>query len=52
MKVLVAGACAVTGRSVARSLRASKVFGSDLELIGTDIDVNMYGFYEKLNDRI
>ena len=52
MKVLVAGACAVTGRSVARSLRASKVFGADLELIGTDIDVNMYGFYEKLYDKI
>ena len=52
MKVLVAGACAVTGRSVARSLRASKVFGADLELIGADIDVNMYGFYEKLYDKI
>ena len=52
MKVLVAGACAVTGRSVARSLRASKVFGPNLELIGTDIDVNMYGFYEKLYDKI
>lgn len=52
MRVLVAGACAVTGRSVARSLRASKVFGSDLELIGTDIDVNLYGFYEKLYDKI
>ena len=48
MKVLIAGACAVTGRSVARSLRASKIFGSDLELVGTDIDVNLYGFYEKL----
>lgn len=52
MKVLIAGACAVTGRSVARSLRASKIFGSDLELVGTDIDVNLYGFYEKLYDKI
>lgn len=25
MKVLITGACAVTGRSVARSLRASKI---------------------------
>ena len=52
MKVLITGACAVTGRSVARSLRASKVFGPDLELIGTDIDVNLYGFYEKLYDKL
>lgn len=28
------------------------MFGSDLELIGTDIDVNLYGFYEKLYDKI
>lgn len=52
MKVLITGACAVTGRSVARSLRASKIFSPDLELIGTDIDVNLYGFYEKLYDKI
>lgn len=52
MKILVAGACAVSGRSVARSLRASKIFGPELELIGTDIDVNLYGFYEKLYDKI
>lgn len=52
MRILVTGACAVTGRSVARSLRISKVFGQDLELIGADIDVNIYGFYEKLYDKI
>ena len=52
MRILVTGACAVTGRSVARSLRISKVFGQDLELIGADIDVNLYGFYEKIYDKI
>ncbi|MCE8924280.1 hypothetical protein [Bacteroides ovatus] len=52
MKILIAGACAVTGRSIARSLQISKVFGDDLELIGTDISVNMYGFYEKLYKKI
>lgn len=52
MRILVTGACAVTGRSVARSLRISKVFGQDLELIGADIDNNIYGFYEKLYDKI
>lgn len=52
MRVLITGACAVTGRSVARSLRQSQIFGHDIELIGADIDVNMYGFYEKLYDKI
>ena len=52
MKVLITGACAVSGRSVARSLRISKVFGKDIELIGADIDINLYGFYEKLYKKI
>jgi hypothetical protein len=50
-KILITGACGVTSRAIARSLRMSKCFG-DVELIGTDICANPYGLYEGLFDKI
>ena len=51
MRILITGACGVTSRAVARSLRASTRFGH-LELIGTDISDNPYGLYEGLYERV
>jgi hypothetical protein len=51
LNILVTGACGVTPRAIARSLRASPVF-SDARLIGADRGGNWYGFYEGLYDRV
>ena len=51
MRVLITGACGVTSRAVARSLRIGRSF-PDLYLVGTDICENPYGLYEGLFDRI
>ena len=51
MRILITGACGVTSRAVARSLRLSSRF-PDLYLLGTDICENPYGLYEGLLDRI
>lgn len=51
MKILITGACGVTSRAIARSLRLSKRLG-DLQLIGTDVCENPYGLFEGLFDRI
>ena len=51
MRVLITGACGVTSRAVARSLRISTKF-ADSYLVGTDICQNPYGLYEGLLDRI
>ena len=51
MKVLITGACAVSARSVLRSLRMSKVFG-DCEFIGWDTCSLLYGVYAKAFDRL
>jgi carbamoyl-phosphate synthase large subunit len=51
MRVLITGACGVTSRAVARSLRLSRAF-PELYLLGTDICENPYGLYEGLLDRI
>jgi hypothetical protein len=50
-KILITGACGVTSRAIARSLRMSRCFG-DVELIGTDICENPYGLYEGLFAKI
>jgi len=51
MKVLISGACGVTSRAVARSLRLSKEL-PDLYLLGTDICDNPYGLFEGLFDKV
>jgi carbamoyl-phosphate synthase large subunit len=51
LNILVTGACGVTPRAIARSLRASPAF-SAATLIGTDRGGNWYGFYEGLYDRV
>ena len=51
MNILVTGACGVTPRAIARSLRASQAFG-DATLVGADRGGNWYGFYEGLYDRV
>ncbi len=51
LKILVTGACGVTSRSVVRSLLMSNKF-SGCKFIGTDIGDNLYGFYERLYERI
>jgi hypothetical protein len=51
LNILVTGACGVTPRAIARSLRASSLF-SDATLVGTDRGGNWYGFYEGLYDRV
>jgi hypothetical protein len=49
LNILVTGACGVTPRAIARSLRASALF-SDARLVGADRGGNWYGFYEGLYD--
>jgi len=51
MKVLITGACAVSARSVLRSLKMSKIFG-DCEFIGWDACSLLYGVYAKAFDRL
>jgi carbamoyl-phosphate synthase large subunit len=51
VNVLITGACGVTPRAIARSLRASVMF-SDATLVGADRGGNWYGFYEGLYDRV
>jgi carbamoyl-phosphate synthase large subunit len=51
LNILVTGACGVTPRAIARSLRASQAF-ADATLIGADRGGNWYGFYEGLYDRV
>lgn len=51
MKILITGACGVTSRAVARSIKSSKKFQS-ARLIGISIYINQYGIYEGLFDRI
>ena len=51
MKIIITGACAVSARSVCRSLRLSKKF-EGAELIGWDMATTLYSLYEKLFDRI
>lgn len=51
MTVLITGACGVTSRAVARSLRISKALGN-LCIIGTDVCENAYGLHEGLFERI
>ena len=51
MKIIITGACAVSARSVCRSLRMSQKF-ADAEFIGWDMVSSLYGLYEGLFDRI
>jgi hypothetical protein len=51
LNILVTGACGVTPRAIARSLRTSSAF-SDATLVGADRGGNWYGFYEGLYDRV
>ncbi|HLX31745.1 MAG TPA: hypothetical protein VKR79_03135 [Gaiellaceae bacterium] len=51
MNVLITGACGVTPRAIARSLRMSPVF-RDARLVGIDRGGNWYGFYEGLYERV
>jgi hypothetical protein len=51
LNILVTGACGVTPRAIARSLRASSLF-ADARLIGADRGGNWYGFYEGLYERV
>jgi hypothetical protein len=51
VNVLITGACGVTPRAMARSLRLSPLF-SGARLVGTDRGGNWYGFFEGLYDRV
>ena len=51
LNILVTGACGVTPRAIARSLRASQAFAG-ATLVGADRGGNWYGFYEGLYDRV
>ncbi len=51
LNILVMGACGVTPRAIARSLRVSSRF-SDATLVGADRGGNWYGFYEGLYERV
>ena len=50
MRLLITGACGVTSRAVARSLRLSQRL-TNLYLSGTDLCENSYGLYEGLIDK-
>lgn len=45
MKVLITGACAVSARSVLRSLKMSDKFFKEIEFIGWDMCTLLYGVY-------
>jgi len=51
MKIIITGACAISARSIVRSLQISKLF-QNAELIGWDMAATLYGLYEGLCDRI
>ena len=51
MNILITGACGVTSRTIARSLKKSTAF-KEARLVGTDVCYNLYGLYEGLFDRI
>ena len=51
MKILITGACAVSARSVLRSLKMSKIFG-DCEFIGWDMCSLLYGVYSTAFDKL
>ena len=51
MKILITGACAVSARSVLRSLKMSGKFGGS-EFVGWDMCNLLYGVYEGVFDRI
>ena len=51
MKIIITGACAVSARSVCRSLRISEKF-KNAEFIGWDMVSTLYGLYEGLFDRL
>jgi carbamoyl-phosphate synthase large subunit len=51
MKIIITGACAISARSVLRSLRISEKF-RDAEFIGWDMATTLYGLYEGLFDRL
>ncbi len=51
MKILITGACAVSARSVLRSLKKSPIF-KDCEFIGWDMCSLLYGVYEGLFDKM
>jgi hypothetical protein len=51
MKILITGACCVTARAIARSLKISPVF-KNAKIYGTDICTNPYAIYEGLYDKI
>lgn len=51
MKIIITGACAVSARSVCRSLKISEKF-KDAEIIGWDMATTLYSLYEGLFDRI
>lgn len=51
MKILITGACAVSARSVLRSLKMSKFF-KDAEFIGWDMCNLLYGVYAGAFDEL
>lgn len=51
MKILITGACAVSARSVLRSLKMSKIFG-DAEFVGWDMCTLLYGVYAREFDKL
>lgn len=51
MKILITGACAVSARSVLRSLKQSAIFG-DAEFIGWDMCTLLYGVYARAFDKL
>lgn len=51
MNILITGACGVTSRAIARSLRVSSL-ASDLRIVGTDVCDNPYGLFEGLYDSV
>lgn len=51
MKIIITGACAVSARSVLRSLRKSDKF-KDAQFIGWDMATTLYGLYEGLFDKL
>ena len=51
MKIVITGACAVSARSVCRSLRKSPKF-KYAEFVGCDMATTLYSLYEGLFDRV
>ena len=51
MKIIITGACAVSARSVCRSLKISEKF-KDAEIVGWDMATTLYSLYEGLFDKI